>query len=69
MFKWIIVIVGLGVLLFNIFFFQGSTPKFKSDLPKTDTMKKRGKVKCFIILSLICLAVLLVLFWLLSLML
>ena len=69
MFAWFIVIVGLGVLLFNIFFFQGSTPKFKSDLPKTDIMKKRGKVKCFIILLLICLAVLLVLLWLLSLML
>lgn len=69
MLKWLIVIVGIGVLLFNIFFFQGSTPKFKSDLPKTDTMKKRGKVKCFIILSLVCLVALLVLLWLLSLML
>lgn len=69
MLLWLVVIAGVVFLLFNIFFFQGSAPKFKSDLPNTDIMKKRGKVKCFILLSLICLAALFLLLWLLSLML
>lgn len=33
-FAWILLIAGIGFLLFQIFVNQGSKAKFKSDLPK-----------------------------------
>lgn len=62
----IVLLCGLGFLAFQIFVNTGGKAKFKSDLPKTETVKKRGKIKCYTILSLTLLAVLLLMLMLLS---
>lgn len=60
---WLIVIVGLGFILYNIFFSSGGKTKFKSDLPKSETQvvkKKVGVIVCFSLLSVISLVLLIV---------
>lgn len=57
----LILIGGIGYILFNIFLSSGGRSKFKSDLPKTDTVKvkrKWGLIICFSILCLLTLALL-----------
>ena len=61
MFKWLILIGGIVFILFQIFLSSGGKTKFKSDLPKTDTVirkKKVGLIICFSILSVVALALL-----------
>lgn len=61
MFAWLIVIAGVGFVLFQIFLSSGGRTKFKSDLPKTETSKKKKKVVilvCSSILSVLSLALL-----------
>lgn len=63
MFKWLILIGGLVFIIFQIFLSSGGKTKFKSDLPKTDTVikkKKVGLIVCFSILSVLSLALLIV---------
>lgn len=63
MLQWLIVIAGLGFILFQVFLSSGGKTKFKSDLPKTDTVIKRKKVGlivCFSILSVLSLGLLIV---------
>lgn len=43
MLKWLVLISGAGVLLFNIFVYTGGNAKFKSDLPDRKRKKKAGK--------------------------
>lgn len=62
--KWLYVLVlvgGIGYILFQLFLSSGGRTKFKSDLPKTDKVlvKRRwGIIICFSILCLIILALL-----------
>lgn len=61
MLSWLVVIGGLVFILFQIFLSSGGKTKFKSDLPKTDTVvkkKKVGLIICFSILSVLALALL-----------
>lgn len=61
MLSWLIVIGGIVFILFQIFLSSGGKTKFKSDLPKTDVVKKKKKVGiivCFSILSVLSLALL-----------
>lgn len=67
LFGIIVLVAGVLYLLFNIFVNSGGKAKFKSDLPPTEQVKKRGKVKCYILMSLACLVGLFLLFMLLSL--
>ena len=62
-FYFLVIIGGLGYILFQIFLSSGGRTKFKSDLPKTDTVKvkrKWGIIICFSILCLITLVLLIV---------
>lgn len=54
---WIILVVGIIWILFNIFLNSGGQAKFKSDLPVTEQSKKKKKVikLCFLSLCLISL--------------
>lgn len=65
--QWLVLIVGVLFLLFQIFVNTGGKAKFKSDLQPTEQTKKRGKIKCFLILSGICLVVFCLLLMILSL--
>lgn len=61
MLSWLIVIGGIVFILFQVFLSSGGKTKFKSDLPKTDTVikkKKVGLIVCFSILSVLSLALL-----------
>jgi len=63
MLTWLVLIGGLVFILFQIFLSSGGKTKFKSDLPKTDTVIKRKKVGlivCFSILSVLALGLLIV---------
>lgn len=61
MLSWLVVIGGIIFILFQVFLSSGGKTKFKSDLPKTDTVvkkKKVGLIICFSILSVLALALL-----------
>lgn len=56
---WLVLIGGIGFILYNIFLNSGGQAKFKSDLPKTEKPKKKvGIVVCFSILSVLTLVLL-----------
>lgn len=65
--KWLYVLIligGLGYIVFQLFLSSGGKTKFKSDLPKTDVVKAKKKVGtliCFLILCLIILVLLIAL--------
>jgi len=61
MWFWLVLIAGVGWILFNIFLNSGGQAKFKSDLPKTEKSKKKvGYIICFSILSVLTLVLLIV---------
>lgn len=66
LFYVLFVIAGVIFLAFQLFVNQGGKAKFKSDLPKTEEVKKGERVKRSIILCLGCLAALFLLLTLLS---
>lgn len=56
---WLVLIGGIGFILYNIFLNSGGQAKFKSDLPKTEiSTKKVGLIVCFSILSVLTLVLL-----------
>ena len=54
----LILIGGLGYILFQLFLSSGGKTKFKSDLPKTDVVKAKKKVGTLICFSILCLIIL-----------
>lgn len=64
MFYWIIVILGVLFVLFQIFFGGSSVAKFKSDLPASGTdgttkpKKRKGVLALCLILSVVSLGML-----------
>lgn len=58
---WIVLIAGIGWILFNIFLNSGGQAKFKSDLPMLEKPKRKvGLIICFSILSVLTLVLLIV---------
>lgn len=61
----IILIAGIGFILYQIFFNSGGNAKFKSDLPESVKVKSKRKrvviVACSLILSVISLVLLIAL--------
>lgn len=65
--KWLYVLIligGLGYIVFQLLLSSGGRTKFKSDLPKTEVVKAKKKVGtliCFLSLCLIILVLLIAL--------